>query len=99
MRVSKLQTNIVLFNLHSEYLTLSHFVRDLLPLKSLTKEVIDNLGIDSENLEFVSRTTVYEENNGAMVLIESPNINPKSKHSYVKYNWFTQHIGKEFVIR
>ena len=94
LRVSKLQTKIVLFYLHSEYLTLSHSVRDLLPLKSLTKKLIYNLVIDSENLEFVSRSTVYEENNGAIVLIEIPNMNPTSKHSYVKYNWFMQHIGK-----
>ena len=24
---------------------------------------------------------------------------PKSKHIAVKYNWFRQHVGKEFVIR
>ena len=43
-------------------------VRELLPLASLTKEVIYNLGIDSEKLKFLSRSTVYEENNGAMVV-------------------------------
>ena len=35
----------------SEYLALSHSVRALLPLKSLIKEVIDNLGIDGEIFE------------------------------------------------
>ena len=33
---------------------LSHFIGALLPLKSLIKEVIDNLGIDNENLKFMS---------------------------------------------
>ena len=61
--VSKLQTEIALSTLHSEYVVLSHSVRSLLPLKSLTKEVIDNLGIDSEKLKFVSSSTVYEDNN------------------------------------
>ena len=51
--VSKLQTEISLSTLHSEYVVLSHSVRALLPLKSLIKEVIDNLGIDSDNLKFV----------------------------------------------
>ena len=45
--VSKIQTDIAISTLHSEYLALSHSVRELLPLKSLIKEVIDNLGIDS----------------------------------------------------
>ena len=44
--VSKLQTDIALSTLHSEYVALSHSVRALLPLNSLIKEVIDNLGID-----------------------------------------------------
>ena len=61
--VSKLQTEIALSTLHSEYVALSYSVRALIPLKSLIKEVIDNLGIDSENLKFVSSSTVYEDNN------------------------------------
>ena len=63
--VSKLQTEISLSTLHSEYVELSHSVRALIPLKIIIKELIDNLGIDSEKLKFVSRSTIYEENNGA----------------------------------
>ena len=51
--VSKLQTETSLSTLHSEYVAFSHSVRALLPLKSLIKEVIDNLGIDSDNMKFV----------------------------------------------
>ena len=47
--VSKLQTEIALSNLHSEYVALSHSVKALIPLKSLIEEAIDNLVIDSEN--------------------------------------------------
>ena len=39
--VSKLQTDIALSKLHSEYVALSYSVRALLPLKSLIKEVIE----------------------------------------------------------
>ena len=70
--VSKLQTEISLSTLNSEYVALSHSVRALLPLKSLIKEVIDNLGIYCENLKFVSSSTVYEDNNGAIVVATSP---------------------------
>ena len=68
-------------------------------MKSLIKEVIDNLGIDSEKLKFVSSYTIYEENNGSIVVATSPRMTPKSKHIYVKYHWFRQHVGREFVIR
>ena len=81
--VSKLQTYIALSTLHSEYLALSRSVRALLPLKSLIKEVIDNLGIDSENLKFVSISTIYEDNNGAIVVAK------KSKDdSYIKAHFY-----------
>ena len=97
--VSKLQTEISLSTLHSEYVALSHTVRALLPLKILNKEVIDSLGIDSENLKFVSSSTIYEDNNGSIVVATSPRMTPTSKHIAVKYHWFRQHVGKEFVIR
>ena len=61
--VSKIQTEIAIPTLHSEYVALSHSVRALLPLKLHIKEVIDNLLIDSENLKFVSSSTIYEDNN------------------------------------
>ena len=97
--MSKLKTDIDLYTLHSEYMALSHSVRALLPLKSLIKEVINNLRIDSAKLKFVSSSTIYEENNGATVVATSPRMTTTSKKIAVKYHWFRQHVGKEFVIR
>ena len=91
--VSKIQTEIALCTLHSEYVALSHSVRALLPLKSLIKEVIENLGIDSENLKFVSRSSIYEDNKVSIVVATSPRTTPTSKQIYVKYHWFRQHVG------
>ena len=86
--VSELQKEIALYTLHSEYVALSHYVIELLPLKSLTKEVIDNLGINIENMKFVSSSTIYEENNRAIYVATSPRMTTESKHIDVKYNWF-----------
>ena len=80
-------------------MALSNSVRALLPLKILIKEVIDNLGIYREKLKFVSSSTIYEDNNGAIVVEKCPRMTPTSKHIAVKYHWFRQHVGKEFVIR
>ena len=62
------------------------------------KEVIENLGIDSDKLNFVSRSTVYEDNNGSIVVTTSPRMTPTPKHIAVKYHYFRQHVGKEFLI-
>ena len=80
-------------------MALSHSVKALIPVKSLINEEIDNMGIDGENLKFVSRSTVYEDNNGSIVVATSPRMTPSSKHIAVKYHWFRQKIGIEFVIR
>ena len=61
--MSKLYRENALSTLHSEYVALFHLIRALIPLKSLIKEVIDNLGIDSEKLKILSRSSIYEENN------------------------------------
>ena len=92
--VSKLQTDIVLSTLHYEYVALSHSIRALLPLKSFIKEVIDNLVIDNEKLNFVSSTAIYEENNGAIVVATRPSMTSTSKHIAFNYHWFRQNVGK-----
>ena len=97
--VSKLQIDIDLSPLHYEYVALSHSGRALLPLKSISKEVIDNLGVYGEKLKFVSSSTIYEDNNGAIVVATSPRMNPTFKNIAVKYHWFRQQVGEDFLIR
>ena len=80
-------------------MALPHSVISLLPLKSLIKEVIYNLVIDIEKLKFLSSSTVYDDNNGAIFLSTSPRMNYTTNHISVKYHWFRQHVGKGFVIR
>ena len=62
--VSKIHTEIDISTLHSKYVSLYHSVRELLPLNIIIKEVIDNLVIDSEKLNFcqdpLSMSTINE---------------------------------------
>ena len=74
--VSRINIEIALYNLHSENAELYHSVRDLITLKNLINEVIDNLVMDSDNLKFVSSSTVYCYNNGATVVATSLHMNP-----------------------
>ena len=57
--MSKILTGVYFFTPHSKYVALSHYVRNLFSLMSIIKEVIEKLGIDHENLRFVSRSTFY----------------------------------------
>ena len=47
----------------------------------------------------MSSPTIYEDNNGAIVLATSPRMTPRSKYIAIKYHWFSQHVGKEFLVR
>ena len=97
--LSKIQTEIALSTLHSEYAKLYHSVSALLPLKSLIKEVIDNLGIYSKKPKFVLSSTIYEGNNGYIVVARIPRKTPTSNYIAFKYHCFRQYVGKELVIR
>ena len=98
MGVKTLQTDISLSTLQSEYVALSHSVRALFPLKSLIKEVIDNLGINSDKLKFLPISTVYEDNNGYIGVAKIPIMTPTSKHIDVRYHRFRKHVGNKFMI-
>ena len=72
----------------------SHSGRELIPLKSLIKEVIDRLGIDSEKLKFASSYTAYEDNNGTIFVTTNTSMTPTAKQISIKYHWYSQHVGK-----
>ena len=44
-------------------------------------------------------STIYEDNNGAIVVATSTRMTPTSNHTAVKYHWFRQQVGNEFVIQ
>ena len=48
-------------------------------------------------MKFVSSSTIYEDNNEAIFVATGPRMTPTSKHITVKYHWFRQHLGKEFL--
>ena len=52
-------------------------------MNSSIKEVVEKLGIYSEMLKFVSGFTVYEDNNGSIVVVKFPGMTPMSTHIYV----------------
>ena len=75
-------------------MVLSSSVRTLIPLESLSKEVIDNLGINSENMIFLSSSILNKDNNVEIVVAKSSRINSTSKRTSTKYHLFRQHVRK-----
>ena len=93
---SKLQDGVALSTMMAEYYALSTCMREVLPLRALTKGVAKGLGISDDVLtEF--RTTVWEDNNGALSLanLEPGQSTPRSKFYDCKVHWFRSHITRE----
>ena len=89
---SKLQTEIATSTMHAEYIALSTGMRELLPAKNLLKELCCILDLEYNNDTRV--TKVYEDNEGALKLANSPlaKVTPQSKHFAVKYQWFREKL-------
>jgi hypothetical protein len=86
---SKLQTEISLSTLESEYSALSQAMRQLIPLRLLIVELLEAIGEDSEdNLKSSISCTVFEDNNGALALATSQRITARTKYFHVKWHHF-----------
>jgi hypothetical protein len=89
--VSRLQTEVALSTLEAEYIALSQAMRDLLPMRRLAKEVSVSLGLPSDYAATM-KSTVFEDNNGALGLATAPKMTPRTRHIAVKYHFFKIHI-------
>ena len=89
--VSKLQTETSISTMMAEYVALSSAMRDMLPLKRMVKEVAKVVTGD-ENVRVVTKSDVFEDNNGALTVATSPRITPQSKFFAVKLHFFKEHV-------
>ena len=89
---SKLQTDICLSSTAAEYVAFSMAMRELLPMRALLKEIGSKL-----DLAFVSdslvRSTVFEDNQGVISLVNVPKMSTHNKYLTLKYNLFRSHLG------
>jgi hypothetical protein len=88
---SKLQGQVALSTMEAEYIALSTSLRSLLPLKTLVAEVAASL-MDDPSFLTSTYSSVFEDNNGALLLAQTPRITPRSKHIAVPYHFFREHV-------
>jgi hypothetical protein len=96
---SKLQSEIALSTMESEYIALSTACRDLLPLQDLVKEVAAACGAEEgKNISIMS--TIYEDNEPCkkLAMMELPRMTNRSKHIAVKYHWFRSRVNKDWIV-
>ena len=86
---SKLQESIALSTMMAEYYALSTCMREVLPTRTLIKMIAKGAGL-SEDCATTFKTTVWEDNNGALSLANmAPGQHtPRSKFYDNKVHWF-----------
>ena len=96
----KLQRETVLFTTESEIMIMSIVMRELLWLKQLTINIVSILRIELKH-NIVITNKIFENNNGAIVLIIKSGSTSRTKYIYTKYWFFKEYIGayKSIVLR
>ena len=90
---SKLQTEITLSSTAAEYVAFSMAMRELLPMRRLLHEMGTKLGMKLLTTSLV-RSTVFEDNQGCLSLVNVPKMSTKNKYLALKYHFFRAHIGE-----
>jgi hypothetical protein len=91
---SKLQTEITLSSTAAEYVAFSMAMRELLPMRALLQEICSKLQLRVATRSLV-RSTVFEDNQGCLSMVNTPKMSARNKYLSLKYHFFRDHIGKE----
>jgi hypothetical protein len=88
---SKLQTEIALSTTEAEYIALSQAMRELIPLRRLLLEIVVAMKLPGIT-NSVIKSTVFEDNNGAISTATAVKMTPRTKHIAVKYHFFKSYL-------
>jgi hypothetical protein len=81
--VSKLQTEVAASTMESEYVALSQAMRDLIPMRRLTKKLCDEI-FGENRYKATMYSSVFEDNQAALQLARAPRMTPRTKHYGIK---------------
>jgi hypothetical protein len=98
--VSKLQSKIALSTTEREYIALSMATRDLLPIRRILQEVHRHglvqvplqAQYNTTHTNTLAPTMIFEDNASCIVLANSDNTKPRTKHIAIKWHHFRDQV-------
>jgi hypothetical protein len=91
--VSKLQTEIALSTIESEFTALSQSMRSLIPLRHIMEEINTSFWLTSDPIPYTAKSTIFfEDNTCALTLAKTKKMTARTQHISVKYFWFLHKI-------
>ena len=96
---TKLQTEIALSTMESEYIAMSMAMKELIPLRRTVIAICEGLELSTDLISSI-QSDVWEDNAGALALakLEPPRMTPRSKHYSIKYHWFREFINSDSIV-
>jgi hypothetical protein len=91
---SKLQPTIALSTVEAEYQALSMALKEFVVMRRVAQEICEVLKVDIGPAGRI-KSTVFEDNNGALSLAKAKRMNPRTKHIATVYHWFWEHTGDD----
>ena len=76
----------------AELIAMSTAMHELLWVRRVTADIARGFGI-KYNDQTIMRSTVFEDNEGAIHLSKRPDLTPRARHLSVKYHQFKENIG------
>ena len=90
---SQMQSEIALSSTESEYIGISHGLRDVIPIMETLKEMKSN-GIMINDVTSRVHCKVFEDNSGAIEMAKVHKYRPCTKHVNVKYHHFRDYVTR-----
>ena len=90
---SQLQGEIALSSTESEYIGISHGLRDVIPIMETLKEM-KNHGVPIGRTKSTVQCRVFEDNSGAIEMAKVHKYRPRTKHVNVKYHHFRDYVTR-----
>lgn len=90
---SKLQKEVTLSSTAAEYVAFSMAMRKLLPMRRLLQEIGTKLGLEVLKTTLIN-STVFEDNQGCISLVNIPKMSTRNKYLALKYHFFREEIGE-----
>lgn len=93
---SFLQSDISLSTLESEYTSLSHAIRTLIPIRSLVLELSNALEMP-DSISTSVRSRVFEDNTAAVLLANNHRITSRTRYFHVKWHFFWEFVARKDI--
>ena len=91
---SKLQTEIALSTTEAKFIALSQAMRELIPTRRLLAEISEQMRLQGDSPVLI-KSTVFEDNQGCLSLVNVPKMSTRNKYISLKYHFFRSHSGTD----